>query len=33
DALLKRVVNGAMNGNGDKPPPDDVAAMVVKRSN
>lgn len=33
EALLKRVVTNAMNGNGDKPPPDDVAAMVVKRSN
>ncbi len=33
EALLKRVVTNAMNGNGDKPPPDDVAAMVVKRLN
>ena len=31
--LLQRVVTTAMNGNGNKPPPDDVAAMVVKRTN
>jgi sigma-B regulation protein RsbU (phosphoserine phosphatase) len=31
-ALLNRVIAQAMNGNGDKPMPDDVAAMAVKRS-
>jgi sigma-B regulation protein RsbU (phosphoserine phosphatase) len=32
-ALLGRVVEQALNGNGDQPPPDDVAAIAVKRSN
>jgi serine phosphatase RsbU (regulator of sigma subunit) len=31
EAILRRVVERAMMGNGDKPMPDDVAAMVVKR--
>lgn len=29
--LLNRVVDQAMNGNGDKPLPDDLAAIAVKR--
>jgi sigma-B regulation protein RsbU (phosphoserine phosphatase) len=32
-ALLGRVVEQALNGNGDQPAPDDVAAIAVKRSN
>lgn len=31
DAFLKRVVEQALNGNGDKPLPDDVAAIAVHR--
>ncbi|MGZ5503453.1 MAG: PP2C family protein-serine/threonine phosphatase [Chthoniobacterales bacterium] len=31
--LLERVIQRAMEGNGAKPPPDDIAAILVKRSN
>ena len=31
EALLKRVIDQTVNGNGDKPMPDDIAAMAVKR--
>jgi serine phosphatase RsbU (regulator of sigma subunit) len=30
--LLDQVVNSVTDGNGDKPPPDDVAAILVKRA-
>ena len=31
--LLDRVITKALQGNGEKPPPDDVAAILVKRCN